>query len=111
MKVILNNSIRLEDIDEDKHIVVAVIDNKPTILGKGFIQNRKELSFFILGVTYDEDATITIGNGFRWGEENDTIQKMIAKAINVRGAKVEVFNKTDWRSAMNWLMDNTDIVD
>ena len=110
MKPVLNtkNEIYVSDIDEKEHIVVAVIYNCPCMLGRGYDETRDNLNFFLLGSNNEFNHTITTGNGYNFTHTEDTVQKIVIKAISM-GHKVEVFNKQDWRDALNWLMDNTDI--
>lgn len=99
------STIHISEVDQLKHIVVAVIDGLPTILGKGYHEPKEQLSFLILGTDQPNTNTITRGNGYSYNNEDDTVEKMILRAIH-NGHKVEVFEKRDWKYALQWLIDN-----
>lgn len=85
-----------------QHLVVAVIDGKPCILGKPFEKSGRELTFFTLcSIT----NCITYGNGYDYSTNEDTPQKMVEYALGM-GNKVAVFNQSDWKDALKWLIDN-----
>lgn len=83
----------------NKGIVVAVIQNKPCILGKGYCENWKNLTFFAI------NDGITRGNGYNYSETSDNILKMVERAIHF-GGKVETFRDDEWKLALQWLIDN-----
>ena len=97
-------TIHISEVNAKYHIVVAILSGKPTILGKGYNEPNKALSFLLLGGG-NYDQTITTGNGYNYSDEDNNVEKMILKAID-RGNKVEVFRKQDWKNALQWLMDN-----
>ena len=99
------STIHISEVDQLKHIVVAVIDGKPTILGKGYHESNKELSFLMLGANEPDRLIITSGNGYSYNSEDDNIGKMILRAMHY-GHRVEVFEKQDWKNALQWLIDN-----
>lgn len=99
------STIHISEVNAEKHIVVAIIGNTPTILGKGYNEHNSALTFFILGSTEDYNTTITTGNGFDYSHEENNIEKMILRTIR-NGNKIEVFRKQDWKHALQWLIDN-----
>jgi len=108
MKIITTNdsTIHVERIDSAEHIVVANIDGNPCILGKGYDEPTTCLSFFIIGsmALGKGYQPITRGNGYNIGDDYDTVAKMVLKAIDM-GYEVEVFHKTDWVKALEWLIN------
>lgn len=92
------DTILTKDITE-QHIVVAVIDGCPCILNKGFYDDDKDLAFKIISRDF------TNGNCYRFGGEN-TIQRMVEFAIQNKKATVAVFHQSDWKQALQWLIDN-----
>lgn len=92
------DTILTKDITE-QHIVVAVNNGIPLLLSKGYSEGMKDLTFYNL--TYD----FTFGNGWDFGGNCDTIQKMVEQALSV-GYKVAVFHQSDWKQALQWLIDN-----
>jgi hypothetical protein len=109
MKIITSqtshDTIDVSKINGRDHIVVAVIHNKPTILGKGYNQDQSDLIFFLLGTSHN-DQCITKGNGYDYSDKYDTIEKMVLRAID-DGHKVEAFRNEDWKQALQWLINNT----
>lgn len=92
------DTILTKDITE-QHIVVAKFRGSPCILSKGYIQEMDYLTFF------DLSDQFTIGNGFGCGSGNDTLKEMVEYTIN-RGYPIAVFHQSDWKQALQWLIDN-----
>lgn len=86
------------------HIVVAIIDKSPTILSKGYKEASEQLSFKCIS---NATEIITMGNGYSFGEI-DTIKGMVEYALNVKQANIAVFENTDWKQALQWLIDNAE---
>jgi hypothetical protein len=84
----------------DRHLVVAVINGKPRILGKGWNQGKYQLCFFAIN---DE---MTIGNGVQYSNEQDTIKKMVEYVMSFSNTNIAVFTQSDWKAALKWLIDN-----
>jgi hypothetical protein len=108
MKIITEQtekSIHVSKINADDHIVVAIINGKPTILGKGYHEGMDKLTFFILGGD-GVSSPMTNGNGYDYSHKDDTVEKMIRKVLANENNKVEVFHVTEWRAALEWLLDN-----
>lgn len=99
------STIHISEVNQTKHIVVAIIDGRPTILGKGYHELNEQLSFLILGTDESYENTITRGNGYSYTSKDDNVEKMILQAMN-NGNKLEVFEKQDWRQALLWLINN-----
>lgn len=107
MKVVIDTAedvIKTSEITK-KHLVVAIIEGEPCILGKAFGQLDECLSFFVLADRNIEGNCITVGNGYGYSEEENSIQAMVEFAIKDR-QKVEVFQQKDWKQALQWLIDN-----
>jgi hypothetical protein len=101
----MNEYIYSDQITE-QHICVAIISGTPCILGKGYHEPNHRLSWLILGVTdYNHTAIITKGNGYDVSYSHDTIQKMVDWAIDNKYT-VKVYKKSDWKQALQWLIDN-----
>lgn len=111
MKVLLKKEepvdyIHLDDVTTN-HLVVAVLNNRPCILSKGYDEEFDHLSFMFLQANDNHDA-ITIGNGYSLGRKN-TIEKMIIEAYEVfDDAKLEVFEQKNWKEALQWLIKNVE---
>jgi hypothetical protein len=108
MKIITEQtekSIHVSKINANDHIVVAIINGDPTILGKGYYEGMDKLTFFILGGD-DDSSPITGGNGYDFSHTDDTVEKMIRKVLANENNKVEAFHVTEWRAAMKWLLNN-----
>lgn len=86
-----------------KHLIVAVLYNKPCILGKGYYEGDEDLSFLILNNAGKNN--ITTGNGHSFTSKQYNPQLMVEEVMN-RGYKVAVYEQEDWRDALKWLMDN-----
>jgi hypothetical protein len=97
--------IKTSDIRWD-HVCVAIINDRPTILGKGYNEDSSELTFRFIGGSIGTSSTGTNGNGFDFGPNNNTPQLMVEHALYL-GYKVAVFEHNQWREALQWLMDNT----
>ena len=93
-----NDVINIEDINEE-YLVVAVIDGNPTILSKGFNEEKTQFGFFKLNTDF------TIGNSYKFNNYG-TIQKMIEKVLGCPEDKIEAFHQRNWKEALQWLIDN-----
>ena len=109
MKIITQrvSEIQIDNINEN-HLIVAVIEGLPCILGKGYHELNRSLTFFILG--YPEcrgSGTITEGNGFSYLDSHDSIKKMVEMAMaSGKDNMVAAFDKDKWKDALQWLIDN-----
>ena len=83
----------------DRHLVVAVINNEPCILTKGHGETKDRLCFMSIGDAF------TNGNGYRFGTL-ETIKDMTERAMSDKDSKVAVFPQSDWKAALQWLIDN-----
>lgn len=89
----------------NNHLIVAIIEGEPCILGRGYYELPKKLIFFYL-YGHGGQKIITEGNG-RDFHELDTIQKMVEYAITANNKnKLAVYNQDDWKLALQWLIDN-----
>ena len=90
------------------HVVVAIINEKPCLLGKGYDEPAEKLSFRIIGSDDKEadTATGTFGNGWDFNNKANTPQLMVEQALNLKH-KVAVFESEHWRQALQWLIDNS----
>ena len=93
------DTILTNDITE-QHIVVAIIYEQPCILSKGWGQDESKLQFNILVDSF------MFGNGYDFSPKHNTIKKMVEKAMKDSNNKVAVFHQSDWKQALQWLIDN-----
>lgn len=104
MKIILNNeskdTINIDEITEN-YLIVSIYQGEPCILSKGYDEKPKQFTFFSISNNF------TIGNGYNFTSKEDTIQKMIVDALSL-GYKVEAFHESDWKKALQWLIDNAE---
>jgi hypothetical protein len=100
-------TIAMDEITND-HLVVAVIQGHPCILGKGFNENWGHLSFYILGNDQPGTGIITRGNGYNINQDVETPAEMIREVLRLFGPKtpIEVFDKKDWKQALQFLIQN-----
>lgn len=103
-KIPENRFIQTSDIRWD-HICVAVIHEKPTILGKGYNEDSSQLTFRYIGCSTGTASTGTNGNGYDFGPNNNSPQLMVEHALHL-GHKVAVFEHNQWKEALQWLMNN-----
>jgi len=87
------------------HLIVAVIQGEPCILGRGYNEVDSNIPFFVLKNNCGSKC-ITTGNGYPRSPKEDTPQKMVEFFIK-QGEKVAVFHQDDWRDALTWLLENT----
>ena len=91
------DTIHINDVDEDKHIVVGVHKNdKPVIL------TRED---FGCGCFSFRDLKSSFTNGNGWSDY-DTLKEAISSDISSDRFKIEVFENKDWKGALQWLIDN-----
>jgi hypothetical protein len=81
----------------EEHIVVAVINKRPSILSKGYKEPYSELSFNIV------NSRFTTGNYIQGG--GDKIRDKVEWAIR-NDHPIAVFKQEDWKQALQWLIDN-----
>lgn len=87
----------------EQHLVVAVIEGNPYILSKGYNEENKKLSFF------EFNNGFSYGNGFDISDDYDTIQKIVEFWLYEKACKgIAVFHETDWKKALQWLIDNAE---
>ena len=86
----------------DSHLVVAVINGQPRILGRGWMQSGESLTFFALKGSME---CITTGNGIPYSDDENTPQKMVEYTLT-HNNPVAVFPQSDWKAALKWLIDN-----
>ena len=104
MKPIIKNEdkdvILTSEITEN-HIVVGIIQSRPTILYCRDYANLETSSFLCL------DKETIIGNSF----SNDGYTESIKSVIDFRikqGQRIEVFHENDWKKALEWLIKNAE---
>lgn len=93
------DTILTKDITE-QHIVVAVINGNPCLLNKGETEPEGKLSFKILNNNF------TKGNCYDYPSLECTLKKMVEHAMKDTSDKVAVFHQSDWKQALQWLIDN-----
>ena len=109
--------ILLGDLDPNKHIVVAVIDNVPTVLVQtNHGEKPANYSFMILGVPDDPTPvgwTCSVGNGWDYStipeddEEPFNFKEMVRYTIQEKAnTKVAAFGKKQWKRALYFLINN-----
>lgn len=109
MELVDDKKIITLDKVQDNHIIVAVINNKPCILGKGYNQPFKDFAFFI--ISSNESANITTGNSYKadntiQGTCEEVLRDFLSQHLNSTNRKVAVFNQDDWKEALSWLINN-----
>lgn len=86
------------------HLIVAVINGIPTILGKGYHEKNEKLGFFIL---HNNNVNITLGNGYQLLPTADTPASMIKEAYKkFPGCEIRVYESKDWKQALKFLINN-----
>lgn len=89
------NTIDVENVDLEKHIIVAVhqLTKTPCILNFPDYEN-KNVRLYIIG---------DIGNYYSGYSGESTAE--ILKSMS-RYHTIACFDKSDWKSALQWLIDN-----
>lgn len=101
-KVVNKEFISIDEITFNHIIVGTSKYNNPLILSKGYYEENANLCFMMIN---GDNSIITKGNGYAFSNDDDSPCKMVRKAI-YNGCKVEVFDRRDWKQALQWLIDN-----
>ena len=84
----------------NQHIVVGIHHGKPIILTNSGL-NQVDYRFALL------DSNFTNRNCY--GSNGESIKIAIDKMITYGGdVKLEVFKESDWKKALQWLIDNAE---
>lgn len=83
------------------HIVVGIIQARPTILYCSDYEEINTLSFLCL------DKETIIGNSFYNDGHTASIKDVIDFRIK-QGQRIEVFHEKDWKKALEWLIKNAE---
>lgn len=98
-------TIHLNDITNN-HIIVAIINNDACILDKTAYDDIGHYRFSIL-YNSSEDDILTDGNCYDICGTINNLKTFLTRANQSwPNAKIEVFDKKNWKDALTWLKEN-----